>query len=70
MSSKIGQELIVLVLGLFFGVKALADPHYDKTRLLSAPLLAKSIKLGQSYFSLYATRILCDKKSIPCLTGV
>lgn len=30
MSSKIGQEPIVLVLGLFFGVKALADPHYDK----------------------------------------
>ena len=43
MSSKIGQEPIVLVLGLFFGVKALADPHHDKTRLLSGPLLANSI---------------------------
>lgn len=43
MSSKIGQEPIVLVLGLFFGVKALADPHYDKTRLLSGPILANSI---------------------------
>lgn len=34
MLSKIGQELIVLVLGLFFGVKVLVDFYYDKRDFL------------------------------------